>query len=129
MAHVAAENQGQPANRRGNDTVSQNLKGQAGVCVVIHRRHCYRSEARADLMRGRVAALDEQERLRRLRMQSMGTHVSGLVLPTSTPLPMHAHPARDWSATDFLHVRLDAFWALTGSPGVSAAGPEPFSAA
>ena len=96
---------------------------------MIHRRHCYRSEARADLMRGRVAALDEQERLRRLRMQSMGTHVSGLVLPTSTPLPMHAHPARDWSATDFLHVRLDAFWALTGSPGVSAAGPEPFSAA
>lgn len=37
--------------------------------------HC-RSEAKAQALKARVKALDEQERLRRLRMENMGVHVS-----------------------------------------------------
>lgn len=36
----------------------------------------FRSEAKAQALKARVKALDEQERLRRLRMENMGVHVS-----------------------------------------------------
>ena len=32
---------------------------------------------KAEVLRGKVAVIEEQERLRRLRMESMGMHVSG----------------------------------------------------
>ena len=57
----------------------KSLKDSVGITnhIILFLHLCSgRNEAKAAVLKGRVAAIEEQERLRRLRMESMGMHVS-----------------------------------------------------
>lgn len=92
--------------------------GDAVPCIAPHPRlaytvtcHvCHRNAAKTAAYKARVAAVEEAERLRRLRQQTVGTSVSTLCLQTGK-LPILSskdgrwcglewHPARPWRYSD-----------------------------